>query len=580
MWNLYRLMWNYGMELRGRIALFVSLSVIAQFIAATQPVILDHLIESVRSGGKETLPTIFFWCAALGIVVSVFWAFHMPSRIIERWTAFEIYRNFVADLYRKVTDMPLRWHQDHHSGDTIGRVTKASKALFVFCQDQYVLLQMTVRFGACLAFLAWYSWWVALADLVLSAAIFIVVRRMDRTLVMNVREVNEKEHRLSAALYDYIGNITSVLMLRLQGRTRDEVERRFSAMRVPFRREVSYNEAKWCVLNIALVVMQAAMVGAYIGATFWRGEALLIGSVVAIYQYQNSIMNLFYQWAAHADHLLHQSIDIRSIDGIEADHRALGARAAHEAAPLWKDIKIAGLSFTHHEAQEKLHHLRDVSLSIRAGQKIALVGESGAGKTTLLTLLRGLYEAGSVSLNLDGRLSGTLRPLSGFTTLVPQEAEIFENTIAYNLTFDVDLPEEALRKALFMADFEEVVASLPQGLASDIRERGVNLSGGEKQRLALARGLLAGRDSSLLLLDEPTSNVDLATEARIFERLFSVYADKAIMASVHRLHLLPRFDWIIYMKDGKTVQQGDFETLTREKGPFLDLWLHGANAGE
>ena len=120
--------------------------------------------------------------------------------------------------------------------------------------------------------------------------------------------------------------------------------------------------------------------------------------------------------------------------------------------------------------------------------------------------------------------------------------------------------------------FDEVAAKLPNGLVTDIRERGVNLSGGQKQRLALARGLVAARNSSLLLLDEPTSSVDLATEARIFDRLLTAFADKAIIASVHRLHLLPRFDHIGFMQNGVIVEQGSFPALINQRGLFYQLW--------
>jgi len=102
----------------------------------------------------------------------------------------------------------------------------------------------------------------------------------------------------------------------------------------------------------------------------------------------------------------------------------------------------------------------------------------------------------------------------------------------------------------------------------------VNLSGGQKQRLALARGLLAARESSILLLDEPTSAVDLATEGLIFDRLFTLYADKAMVVSIHRLNLLNRFDWIVLMEEGRVVQQGSFAALTQSAGPFQTLWQH------
>lgn len=256
-----------------------------------------------------------------------------------------------------------------------------------------------------------------------------------------------------------------------------------------------------------------------------------------------------------------------------ADYQRLVAPRVPAKKRGWKKIVIDKLVFTHHEGEDVLHHLRGVGLTIKAGQKIAFVGPSGSGKTTFLTLLRGLYDAQSVEVTIDGEEFNTLAPLAGFTTLVPQDSEVFENTVLYNLTFGTHVPEDIVRQALSVSAFEDVLPKLPQGIETDIRERGVNMSGGQRQRLSLARGLIAAHDSSLLLLDEPTSSIDQTTEAAIFDRLFAQFPDKAIIATVHRLHLLRRFDHIVMMKNGEIVEQGDFSTLLAAQGPFTRLWL-------
>ena len=263
------------------------------------------------------------------------------------------------------------------------------------------------------------------------------------------------------------------------------------------------------------------------------------------------------------------------IDGLLADYDRLAPAQAQVAPPApWQRLAILDLNFTHQEGEDVLHHLRHVSLSIAAGQKIALIGSSGSGKTTLLTLLRGLYEARNVTLDIDGVTHASLAPLAGFTTLIPQDAEIFENTVGYNLTLGTAVSKELVAQALAVSTFADVVPKLSEGLDTDIRERGVNLSGGQKQRLAFARGLIAARDSSLLLMDEPTSSVDLATEGLIFDRLFVAFAGKAIVASVHRLHLLPRFDMIGLMRDGQLLEFGGFDALLGQDGAFAALWQH------
>jgi ABC-type multidrug transport system fused ATPase/permease subunit len=213
-------------------------------------------------------------------------------------------------------------------------------------------------------------------------------------------------------------------------------------------------------------------------------------------------------------------------------------------------------------------------LRIERGKKIALIGTSGSGKSTLLSLLRGLYAPESGATFLVDGMPYDLGCLSDSVTLFPQDPEIFENTIAYNITLGLSFPEDELERVCDGAHFTEVVQQLPEGMQTDIREKGVNLSGGQKQRLALARGILAAADSQLILLDEPTSSVDPKTEAQIYQKLFQTFSDKAIISSIHRLHLLPQFDYIYVLHKGRVVAEGTFDELVGGSEPFRDLWVH------
>ncbi|MEK7113823.1 MAG: ATP-binding cassette domain-containing protein, partial [Patescibacteria group bacterium] len=123
-----------------------------------------------------------------------------------------------------------------------------------------------------------------------------------------------------------------------------------------------------------------------------------------------------------------------------------------------------------------------------------------------------------------------------------------------------------------MAAFSDVLKRLPKGLESNIVEKGVNLSGGEKQRLALARGLLASKDKDIILLDEPTSSVDFHNELYIYENIFASFPKKTVISSIHRLHLLSLFDEIFFFKDGKIITRGTLEELKTNSPEFMSLW--------
>jgi ATP-binding cassette subfamily B protein len=171
----------------------------------------------------------------------------------------------------------------------------------------------------------------------------------------------------------------------------------------------------------------------------------------------------------------------------------------------------------------------------------------------LLRVIRGLFlpERINVSFEKDSQKNKNYDWLKQHTTLIPQDPEIFENTIRFNITLGVTISDKEIDEVVRLARFDSVLKRLPDGYNTDIRERGVNLSGGEKQRLALARGLLAAKQSEIILLDEPTSSVDMTNEKEIFTDLFAAWPNKTFIVSVHRKYLLDMFDTVYEMTDGR-----------------------------
>jgi ABC-type multidrug transport system fused ATPase/permease subunit len=170
---------------------------------------------------------------------------------------------------------------------------------------------------------------------------------------------------------------------------------------------------------------------------------------------------------------------------------------------------------------------------------------------------------------LDG-----LAAVSKCTTLIPQEPEVFADSVLMNITMGIEGSPEKVARALEMARFSDVVARLPKGLESNIAEKGVSLSGGEKQRLALARGIFFAfdSDSEIILLDESTSSVDLTNERVIYEKLLKHFSSELILATTHKFNLLPLFDEIIVMKHGEIVERGTLAELVSRDGVLSTMW--------
>jgi ABC-type multidrug transport system fused ATPase/permease subunit len=213
----------------------------------------------------------------------------------------------------------------------------------------------------------------------------------------------------------------------------------------------------------------------------------------------------------------------------------------------WKTLKIENLRFRYNVSlpdQTSKHKqiFKGFTLLLTNRSKTAVTGASGSGKSTLFKLLRGLYTPDTVTLYIDSVKHEDFGALSSQVTLIPQLPDIFENTIRYNITLGSTISKCELDTIIHTTGLEPVLARLKSGLDSDVREKGVNLSGGERQRIALARGLFAAKQSSIILLDEVTSNIDMVLEEEIFKRIFNIYSDRCIIASVHRLYLLKMFD--------------------------------------
>ena len=173
----------------------------------------------------------------------------------------------------------------------------------------------------------------------------------------------------------------------------------------------------------------------------------------------------------------------------------------------------------------------------------------------------------------DGILQNfdTLEPLYDITSLIPQDPEIFEDTIGFNITMGSEVSKEKIEEYSHLARFHEVAEKLLHGYETDIKEKGVNLSGGQKQRLALARGLLASENSDIILLDESTSSVDSINEKKIYASILKHFEEKTIIAAIHKLHLLTLFDTIYVFDGGKIIESGSFRELIEYRGMLAQM---------
>ena len=573
-------MWNFAGSNRRNIILYTVLFLFASLAIASEPLVVGLFLNAVQTGGvnRANFPHLMILISAVLFLEAFFWAAHGPARILENRNAFRVRANYMNRLLSGTFSSPIEWHTDHQSGDTIDKIEKGSTAMFIFSGKTFEIEQSVLMLVTSLGALLFFSVPATIAAIALSAATFYVLTLFDRKLIPGYGIVNHAENRISAKVYDALSNISTIIVLRAQKMVLRSLENEIEKPYKQYDTNIQLNEWKWFVASMMGRFTVVAAVGTYLALNLDTGT-ILAGTVYILFNYANKIREVFYQFAYSYHDIVSQRASVANAEELPLDTAESVLRSTNCLPKNWQHLKAERLSFHYQNQESKTSFgLRDIQMQIRRGEHIALIGASGAGKSTLLKIIRDLHHPAELRLSVDGTaVTGGFAAISDSISLIPQEPEIFASTIRENISLGIDYSSDKIKKFATLAAFSDVIARLPMGLESSVVEKGVNLSGGEKQRLALARGLLASADKEIVLLDEPTSSVDFHNELVIYENIFGSFEEKTIIAAVHRLYLLPIFDKIYFLKEGSIIAAGSFEELNTSSPEFRELWSKYTN---
>ena len=542
------------------VLVYIGLGIFNAFMANYKA---DYFQKVIDGLADRTLA--FTGVATYGFILLVNYCMNYLDNYPEKKLEHGIYLDFKLLSLRKISTIDYTEYQKIGTGKLVQRIENGSSAgrnvLFNFWLCLIRDLLPTIVFSV------YFIWKIDKKVTYVLFVGYMLIFIITNILLKFLYKIKEKILNSEELLNHYlVRGYMEMLVFRMSKQFPSEIKKTCNA-----KEDIVSSKVKMNMIHEAFFTIFALLVAMLdIGILFyaWKTQNLTVGSVVALIALiENAYTPIAIFNVLYVQYKLDKASYKRFEEflGLKDDDQLRNGNAISAAVG---EIAIKNLSFQYGERRI----IDDLSLSIKKGEKIAFVGESGSGKSTLIKILLGLlkYNQGEVRLG-DMELRGIcLNDLYDRVSYLSQDAPVFDGTIKENLVFEKKVLEEQMLDALSEVQLSHLVENLAEGLNTEIGEKGTCLSGGEKQRLALAR--LWFEDSELVILDEATSAMDNLTEENVMKSVMQKMEDKTVIAIAHRLNSIAGFDRIILFREGKIVGQGTFEELLRTDSYFMDLY--------
>lgn len=474
-----------------------------------------------------------------------------------------------AAIYQKLQDLSLAYFDKHQTGALMARVNQDTRELQHFLVDfiPLTLESLFILLGVGI-FLSILSWQLTLFVFIPIIATVLFLKNIFSKIRLYFRRYYHRRSRLSALVNDSLSGMRVIKAFGQEGEESKKFDRRSSA----FRDAGVDLEIKWSVYSptLQLLIMSGTVLVWFVGGKLIVGGKMTLGDVVA---YSGYLM-MFYRpifILTRMVQLITSSISAaeRVFDIIDTEPLIQDSPNAVAKPAIQGSIEFKNVTFGYDQFKPVIN---DFNVTIMSNEIIGLIGKSGAGKSTLINLVCRLYDVNKGAIVVDGIDIRDIKyqDLRSQIGVVLQETFLFNGTIFENIAYaKPEASVEEVIDAAIAAHAHEFILKKPDGYDTEVGERGNRLSGGEKQRIAIARAIL--RDPRILILDEATSSLDTETEKKIQEALRNLTKGRTTIAIAHRLSTLRNCDRLLVIEDGKLVEIGTHEELMEKQGVFYNL---------
>ena len=571
---LFPFLWpNKRSDLRKRVSLALICLILAKVASVYTPLILGRSVDSLTelSSGVNLLMLIpIALIISYGVVRIASLTFEgMRDALFSKVSQHAI-REVSLTIFKHLHSLSLQFHLNRQTGALSKFIDRGTKGIDFLLR--YVIFNVVPTFIeiilVTIILLNLYGYFYALITIITITIYVILTFAITQWRVKFRRDMNSADNSVSTKMIDSLLNFETVKYFNNENHE-------FNRLDVSLKKyELAANKSRHSLslLNIAqiIVIMSGITIMLVMTAFGIRSNDISIGGFVVINAYMLQLYQPLNFLGSVYREIQQSLVDMENMFNLLDEKSKVKDSLKQLNINNKTEIKFSNISFGYDERRTVI---KDISFDVPNGKKVAIVGPTGAGKSTISRLLFRFYDPtiGSIYINDENINSISQHSLRKIIGVVPQDTVLFNDTIHYNISYgDPKASEDDIINAAKNADIHDFVISLPDGYETIVGERGLKLSGGEKQRVAIARTFL--KNPKILFFDEATSALDSSTEKEIQKNLENMSKDKTTLIISHRLSTAAYADNIIVLDKGSIIEQGSHNYLLDLKGKYFEMW--------